>query len=345
MALYEPGLGYYSAGLHKLGEGGDFVTAPELGTLFAACIARQIEEVAGSLGSYDILEIGAGTGKLALDVLSHLPGELQPRRYLILERSADLVSVQKNLISSSLPGWQDRVKWLSAPPDEAWRGVILANEVVDAMAVERFRLGKQGIEQAGISTGDSGFSWRFRPAPPELEQSVWQLHLDTGGVYVSELNLHLNEWLQSVTRTLEQGVALLVDYGYPRSEYYRPARADGTLMCHYRHHAHDDVFFWPGLQDITSFVDFTALAEAADHCELEVSGYTSQAMFLLSCGLDQVLTARSKLPGQDMQILNQEARKLTLPDSMGERFQVMALTRNFETDLLGFSLRDLRHRL
>jgi SAM-dependent MidA family methyltransferase len=350
MALYEPGLGYYSAGLNKLGAGGDFVTAPELGSLFACCIARQVEQVASALGSYDILELGAGTGRLALDLLRQLPDSHQPRRYMILERSADLRLVQQQLMAKWLPGWQDRVKWLSAPPDVDWNGVLLANEVADALAVERFRLGVNGVEQLGVVHGANGFDWSYRPAPAALEQAVHILGIHAAGAYTSELNLHLEDWLRTVTNRLHQGLALFIDYGYPRSEYYRPERSEGTLMCHYRHRAHEDVFFWPGLQDITAFVDFTALAEAADACALEVAGYTSQSMFLLGCGLDRVLSRQMTGNAAANLRINAEARQLTLPSNMGERFQVMALARDLDpggldASLRGFALRDLRHRL
>ena len=350
MALYEPGLGYYSAGLNKLGAGGDFITAPELGSLFACCIARQVEQVATVLGSYDILELGAGTGKMALDLLRQLPDSRQPKRYMILERSADLRLVQQQLMAKWLPGWQDRVKWLSTPPGDHWDGVLLANEVMDALVVERFRVGVNDVEQVGVAHGGNGFEWSFRPAPAGLEQAVSALGIKANGPYTSELNLHLEGWLSVVTSRLRTGLALFIDYGYPRSEYYRPDRTEGTLMCHYRHRAHSDVFFWPGLQDITAFVDFTALAEAADACALEVAGYTSQSMFLLGCGLDRVL-ARQKTGNAAANLrLNAEARQLTLPGNMGERFQVMALTRDLDLGgldipLCGFSLRDLRHRL
>ena len=350
MALYEPGLGYYSAGLTKLGADGDFITAPELGSLFSACIARQVEQVATVLGSYDILEVGAGTGKMALDLLRQLPDSRQPKRYMILERSADLRLVQQQLMAKWLPGWQDRVKWLSAPPGDHWDGILLANEVLDALSVERFRVGVSGVEQVGVAHGGNGFEWSFRPAPAALERAVSALGIEADGPYTSELNLHLGDWLRAVTNRLRTGLALFIDYGYPRSEYYRPERTDGTLMCHYRHRAHSDVFFWPGLQDITAFVDFTALAEAADACALEVAGYTSQSMFLLGCGLDRVLSRQLTGNAAAIVRLNAEARELTLPGRMGERFQVMALSRELDLGgldipLRGFSLRDLRHRL
>jgi len=345
MALYEPGLGYYSAGLLKLGADGDFTTAPELGSLFAACLARQVEEIGAALGPYDILELGAGTGSLAADLLAALPSAMQPRRYLILERSADLRARQQHLIAERVPGWQDQVKWLSQPLREPWQGIVLANEVLDALAVERFRLGTAGIEQVCVGTCPDGFDWRFRRAPDELYTAVRHLDLKYPPVYTSELNIFLSPWLETVTAGLKKGLALLIDYGHPRSEYYLPQRSEGTLICNYRHLAHDDVFFWPGLQDISAFVDFTAVAEAGAHCGLDVAGYTSQSMFLLGCGLDRILPKRIAESTDRGLRVNAEARQLTMPGNMGERFQVMALARGLDIPLRGFSLRDLRHRL
>jgi len=345
MALYEPGLGYYSAGLHKLGRSGDFVTAPELGSLFAACIARQVEEIAPCLGPFDVLELGAGTGRLAADLLGQLPPASQPRRYFILERSADLQMVQQRLVADRVPGWQDRVKWLTRPPSEPWNGILLANEVIDALAVERFRLSTRGIEQAGVGRQDQRFGWRFRPAPADLERAVRRLKLNRDPPFTSELNTYLAEWLQSIVANMRKGGALFTDYGYPRSDYYLPERCDGTLMCHYRHRAHDDVFLWPGLQDISAFVDFTALAEAADACGLDVAGYTSQASFLLGCGLDSIVPQRIAESRDSGIGVTAETRRLTMPSQMGERFQVMALVRGLELDMRGFALRDLRYRL
>jgi SAM-dependent MidA family methyltransferase len=207
-----------------------------------------------------------------------------------------------------------------------------------------------GIEQCCVGREDDAFVMHYRPAPAALRQVVEALGINSSGPYVSEINLHLPEWLRAVTERLETGLALFIDYGYPRAEYYRPERSDGALMCHFRHRAHDDAFLWPGLQDITAFVEFTALAEAGERCGLELSGYTSQTMFLLGCGLERILAQRTTEQGGDAVRLNAEARQLTLPGEMGERFQVMALARGLaqadrDLELCGFSLRDLRHRL
>ncbi len=352
MALYEPGLGYYSAGLHKFGAAGDFITAPELGDVFGACLANQIAAIAERLGRCDILEIGAGSGKLAAQLMS-AGAALWPRRsraqartYMILERSADLREVQRKTIAAEVPGQAENVRWLDAPPAEPWEGVMLASEVVDALPVERFVVRGDTVRQVCVTTNGEGLALTDRPAPNVLEAAVRALGPLPDG-YCSEIQPHLSPWLKSVTAGLEQGVVLLIDYGYPRHEYYSPERRSGTLIAHYRHRAHDDVLRYPGLQDLTAFVDFTALAEAGRVAGLDLLGYTSQALFLLSCGLDEVVQARlSGDPSADMAVTN-EVRQLMLPGMMGERFQVMALGRGWPKDipLRGFSFRDLQDRL
>ncbi len=353
MALYEPGLGYYSAGLHKFGEAGDFTTAPEIGSLFAACLAKQIAEVAERLGEYDILEVGAGSGRLAAGLLASLDPSRLPQRYRILERSADLRQVQEELIASSAPDLLPLVEWLDRPPDDGWSGVLLANEVIDALAVERFEIGSGELRQLCVAAGGDGFDWSIRPAPPELQAAVEKLKTDQPPEFMSRLRdgyrseicLQLSPWLEALTAGMTRGLALFVDYGHARREYYAPERSDGTLMCHYRHRAHDDVFFWPGLQDITAWVDFTALAEASLDCGLVLEGFCSQAMFLLGCGLEEVMAGLQARQADAAPEISAEARQLTMPGMMGERFQVMGLGRGIGQPLRGFSLQDLTHRL
>jgi len=353
MALYEPGLGYYSAGLQKFGAGGDFVTAPQLGDVFARCLARQIAQVAAATPGYEIVEAGAGTGALAADLLIALGDDQPPARYRILERSAHLRQVQKETLAERAPAWLDRVSWLDAPPEDDWRGVFLANEVLDALVVERFGIEADGPRQMRVASGAEGFEWASGPCPEPMQTKVSSI-LDGLGTtlregYRSELNMYLPEWLDTVTGSLQSGLAIFIDYGYTRRDYYHPGRVDGTLICHYRHRAHDDPFSWPGLTDISASVDFTALAEAADACGLEVCGYTSQAMFLLGCGLGKILAETAQLPERERLRINNQVRLLTLPGEMGERFQVMALGRGLEEEvsgtLAGFALTDLRHRL
>ena len=353
MALYEPTLGYYSAGLQKIGDGGDFVTAPQLGNVFARCLARQIEQVGADLGEYEIIEAGAGTGILAVDLLTALQESHPPARYRILERSAHLRQVQRETLTRLVPQWMDRISWLDEPPGEGWQGVFLANEVLDALVVERFCLDTDGIRQLQVIDGPEGFEWHKDLCPQSVLEKIQSilsnLEQKPATGYRSEFNSSLHAWVQAVTDSLEKGVALFIDYGYTRRDYYRPERNDGTLICHYQHRAHSDPFTWPGLTDISASVDFTALAHSADHCGLEVSGYTTQAMFLLACGLDDLLAEFESLSEADRLMMNNQVRRLTLPGEMGERFQVMALSRGLNEDLChdlrGFSLADLRYRL
>lgn len=350
--LYEPGLGYYSAGLHKLGESGDFVTAPELGNLFAGCLANQVLQVGSALdGDWDVVEIGAGTGRLAADLLQALDadGGPLPRHYRILERSADLRAVQTQALQHIAPHLAQRVSWLDRPPTAPWQGVLIANEVIDALAVERFRIDPAGTLQLAVRFSDGRPGWSQRPAPPALEQAVHSVQQDLPeplpAGYTSELCLSLKPWIRDITRQLQRGLALFIDYGYPRREYYRTERSAGTLVCQYRHRAHFDPFVYPGLQDISAFVDFTALAEAADAAGLEVAGYTSQSLFLIGNGLETLARELPDLPPRQRQALAHEMRELTLPGAMGEKFQCMGLSRGLDLPLRGFTLRDLRDRL
>lgn len=358
--LYEPGLGYYSAGLHKLGDSGDFITAPELGKLFAGCLARQVLDAGAALTEqadqlapvlWDVLEIGAGTGKLAADLLLALDsaGGPVPEHYRILERSADLRAVQARTLQQLAPDLAHKVSWLDQPPSNPWRGVLIANEVIDALAVERFRVTRDGIAQLNVRISSEGLEWVEQDAPPALLAAVQHLQKDLleplPEGYTSELCLSLRPWIEDISRQMEQGLALFIDYGYPRQEYYRSERHEGTLVCQYRHRAHFDPFVYPGLQDISAFVDFTALAEAADAAGLEVAGYSPQGLFLIACGLESLASELPDLPPAQRQALAHEMRELTLPGAMGEKFQVMALTRALDLPLRGFALRDLRGRL
>lgn len=358
MALYQPGLGYYSAGLKKFGEGGDFVTAPQLGNVFARCMARQIEQIAEGICTsqadvYELVEAGAGSGILAADLLQALENTRPPARYNILERSAHLRQVQKETLQKQVPQWMDRITWLDEPPRNDWQGVFIANEVLDALTVDRFLIDSDGITQLKVSSGESGFEWTSGPCSKEMLDRIQailsSLKAQLGNGYQSELNTHLHAWLDTVTSSLTKGVALFVDYGYTRDDYYAPQRRDGTLICHYQHRAHDDPFMWPGLTDISASVDFTALAEAADMCGLDVCGYTTQTMFLMACGLDEVISGITDMSEKERIAINNQIYRLTLPGEMGERFQLMALGRGLNDELCdnlkAFSLTDLCHRL
>jgi SAM-dependent MidA family methyltransferase len=353
LALYAPGLGYYSAGARKLGPEGDFVTAPELSPLFGRCIAEQCHEVLRTLGGGDLLEFGAGSGALAAELLSALAGrDSLPGRYLILEPSPDLAARQRALLAERTPRLAERVHWITAPPTRL-RGLILANEVLDAMPVHRFCIGTdRGIEELVVEIDGDGFrSSSAEPISPLLPNAVRALHqeglaLEPG--YCSEINLRLDPWIAMLSQTLDAGMALLIDYGYPRREYYLPERRDGTLMCHFRHRAHADPFQHIGLQDITAHVDFTALALAGSAAGLDLAGYSSQSNFLLGCGLDRLI-AESAADAAAMLELTAGVKQLVLPSAMGERFQAMALSRELPRpqggNWCGFSLRDLSGRL
>jgi SAM-dependent MidA family methyltransferase len=360
LALYAPGLGYYSAGATKLGAAGDFVTAPEVSSLFSRCLARQTADVLRDTGG-DVLELGAGSGRMAADVLLELRElEALPDRYRILEVSADLAARQRARLAELPPDLARRVHWLDRWPEDAMHGVVLANEVLDAMPVERFVLrgapGAQQVRALGValSEGDdeshagAGFAWREMDASPELAHAVRSIvdslpePLPDG--YVSEVCLAFQPWMAGLAAHLERGVALLIDYGLPRAHLYHPERGDGTLRCHFRHRAHDDPFVNVGLQDITAWVDFTRVAESADSADLEVLGFATQAGFLIGAGMESLLSTEMELAAQDPRAqarLAGEARRLMLPGEMGEIFKVIALGKGHSRPLAGFSTQSL----
>ncbi len=349
IALYAPGLGYYSAGSQKFGASGDFVTAPEISVLFSRCLGRQCFEILTQLGGdASILELGAGSGKMAGDLLLTLK-EFQrlPVLYYILEVSADLRQRQYAHLKKLLPDYIDNIIWLDKLPEKPFKGIILGNEVIDAMPVEIFRVGEENqILEAKVSHENDAWQWHFvesqRPALIEaVAQLQTQLAYQFPAGYTSEINLGLAPWCQSISDVLAQGVMLFIDYGFSRHEYYHPSRHMGTLMCHYRHHAHPDPFRFIGLQDITAHVDFTALALASHQAGCQVRGFTTQAAFLLANGLlDEISN-----DAQTQIKLSQQIQTLTGAHEMGELFKVMALSKDFDFPLQGFALRDFRHRL
>jgi SAM-dependent MidA family methyltransferase len=352
LALYAPGLGYYSAGATKLGEAGDFVTAPEISSLFSRCVARQVAEVLAITGG-DVLELGAGSGRMAADVLTELAAiDVLPGRYRILEVSADLAQRQRDALSRLPESLSSRVEWLDAWPAEAMRGVVMANEVLDAMPVERFTLrhrpGGIDVRALGVGLTAEGFEWRELSPSAELMHAVADIlealpaPLPDG--YTSEVCLALQPWMAGLGGVLERGVALLIDYGLPRAQLYHPQRTDGTLRCHFRHRAHDDPFINVGIQDITAWVDFTRVAEAAEGADFDVLGFATQAAFLIGAGMESLLGAEMALAGEDTRRRAQlagEARKLLLPGEMGEIFKVIALGRGFDAPLSGLSTQAL----
>jgi len=345
MVLYEPGLGYYVNGLHKFGAAGDFITAPEQGSLFAQCLARQIDALPTGLGGDTILELGAGSGALAHDLLLAL--DRLPDRYLILEPSAALRQVQQERLATLPLDLAERVEWIATPPETDYRGVILANEVLDALPVAAFQIEQGEVQSRSVQIDKGRLTWGLQPAEPRLQSAVEALQVDLGrrlpDGYASEINLNLRPWLREITGHLRAGLVLLIDYGYPRQEFYHPDRSEGTLVCNYRHRAHFDPFVWPGLTDLSTFVDFTAVAEAGSDVELDVLGFSSQAGFLLSLGIHEKLEQCTD--DRDRLRLAGEVKRLTLPSEMGEKFKVIALGRDFDHPLQGVALMDQLGRL
>lgn len=338
LALYAPALGYYSAGKQKFGDKGDFITAPELGPWFGRCLARQCQQVLAHLGGGNVLEAGAGSGALALQLLQELDrlGSL-PRHYYILELSAELRARQQNTLQQA-PELAQRVRWLDALPEAGFHGIVLANELLDAMPAERFELSNTGLYQLGVAWEDNGFAWRRIPQSDTLAARVAALNIDTD--YVSEINFRAEAWVASIAQRLQRGLLLLIDYGFPRHEFYHPQRRQGTLMCHYRHRAHDNPLILTGLQDITTHIDFTAIAEAGHDAGLDVLGYTSQAAFLIALGLEQLAAESNAEDTRQHLELTKQIKILTLPSEMGELFKVIALGKGLDQPLPGFALQN-----
>lgn len=338
--LYAPGLGYYSAGRTKFGAAGDFITAPELGELFAGCVVNAVHPVLAMLGEQaDFLELGGGSGAFAEAALKALAaaGTL-PRRYLILEPSADLRERQRERLRSNVPAELNaRVQWLERPPESDWQGVLFANEVIDALPTTRFLMrGGEVCEERVALDGDGRLMRVDRPADALVGGAVRHLERDLGAPfadgYRSEVLPQLPYWIQAVAGALTAGVMLFIDYGYVRREYYLADRDDGTLMAHYRHHAHNDPLYLPGMNDLTASVDFTALAEAGNSAGFDVAVYLPQAQFLIGAGLQQLFEdGHAQAADEHSRYrLSQQAKKLMLPDQMGERFQAMLLARGLE---------------
>lgn len=349
LALYAPGLGYYVAGQRKFGEAGDFITSPEVSPVFAQCLARQCKQVLQQVGQGELLEFGAGSGILAADLLAELEQlDSLPEQYLILDISPDLRLQQQERLQQKVPHLLPRVQWIDRLPD-AFRGVIIANEVLDAMPVERFRIGDEWVEEQFVTLDDQGqFTTLYKPASrPGLIQRVDAVTktnpLPVG--YISEVNQRATAWVRALSALLQQGAAFLIDYGYPQREFYLPERSSGTLMCHYQHRAHADPFVLPGLQDITAYVDFSAIADTAQEADLSVDGFTTQVHFLMGCGLDQILAKSDPNDLRNHMQLMQGVKKLTLPSEMGERFKVLGLSRDLLELPIGFSLLNMLGRL
>lgn len=336
IALYEPGLGYYAAGAQKFGAAGDFVTAPELSPFFARALARQVAQVLRQ-SQPRVIEFGAGSGALAAALLPALDAlGVAPELYEIVELSPELRARQRQ----ALAGWGSRVRWLDALP-ERFQGCLIANEVIDAMPVALFERQEGGVVERGLVHHEDALVWAERPAPAALAAAVAAIEAEVETLapgYQSEVNLAGAAWMASLAALLEQGALIAIDYGFPRAEYYHPQRRGGTLMAHYRHHALTDPLWLPGLTDITAHVDFTAMADAAFEAGLEVLGYTSQANFLINCGVTELLADAT--PAE-----RNAAHKLISEAEMGELFKVLLVGRGIEAPPLGFAAGDRLHRL
>ncbi|MDY0137036.1 MAG: SAM-dependent methyltransferase [Thiomicrospira sp.] len=352
LTLYTPGLGYYANGLPKIGAEGDFITAPEISPLFSRCIARQTQQVLSQLSTPNIIEFGAGRGIMARDILLELERlNVDFEHYFIIELSGDLKQIQQQTLQSLPAHLAQKVVWLDQLPSRPLQAVVLANEVLDAMPVERIKLEPAQQSHAYVVWNEQTqqFDWQYQPiTQPALQRFANQLLKHIGEPaergYHTEVNLHIAPWLQSISDFLSAGLVLLIDYGYPRHEYYQPARHMGTLRCHYQHRAHSNPFFYPGLQDITAHVDFTAVAEAAFDAKFKVAGYTTQAHFLMASGLLEMAEQPKASVTEQLKIA-QQIKTLTLPNEMGENFKVIALSKQLDLPLIGFKLRDLRRQL
>jgi SAM-dependent MidA family methyltransferase len=349
LALYAPGLGYYSGGATKLGADGDFTTAPEISRLFGACVAMQCAEILSEQRLGCLLEIGAGSGRLAADILARLDMEGRlPERYSILEISADLRERQRAYLGKRLPHLLARVHWLDQPPEQPFEGVILANEVLDALPVARFRWRDGTVDEMGVAISGGEFIWAARPATAAMTRICNELSACSGRWdegYTSEYCPRMSPWVKSVAQSLARGAVLWFDYGLPRAQYYLPERRDGTLVCHYRHRMSGNPFAHIGLQDITAWVDFTRVAEASRDAGLTLAGFTTQAHFLAGLGIDREMQLAAQGDENLFARLANQARQLLLPGEMGERFKVMACLRTMDMPLSGFKLLDLRHTL
>jgi SAM-dependent MidA family methyltransferase len=348
LALYAPGLGYYSAGSTKIGAAGDFTTAAEMSDLFARCVARQCAQVLLLTPGGSILELGAGTGRMAAAVLRELAAlDALPEHYDILEVSADLAERQRQRLAALPQELRSRVRWLQQPPATPFHGVMLANEVLDALPCRRFVARAASFEELGVTRAPNGLAWATRPADAVLTTAVRELNAALGAPlapgYASELCLLVEPWIASLAASLSRGAMLLFDYGLPRAQYYHPDRSGGTVSCHFKHRVHFDPLIHLGVQDITAWVDFTRVARAGQAAGLAVLGFCTQSGFLLGTGIDELL--REAQDAVEHARLSGEARRLLMPGEMGEAFKLLALGRGIDVPLVSFTHQDLTDSL
>ena len=349
LALYAPEVGYYTSGTPKIGVGGDFTTAPQISPLFGQCLANSLADQMNSLGQSIVLELGAGLGTLAISVLQQLKAlNSLPQEYWILEVSADLKAQQKAAISKALPDFINQVRWLNKLPTTPVDNLlIIANEVLDAMPVQRIQKTAEGLKEVHV-TWDSDknhFDYALKPLNQMLEAACAYLTPDQWPTpYSTELNLNIQPWLKGLSEAMQTGTLIFSDYGYSRAEYYHPQRDMGTLRCYFQHLTHDDPLILAGIQDITAHVDFSAVAHSATQLGLNFAGLTTQAHFLMQSGLPKLCTQPTETLEAQLK-LAQAIKTLTMPDEMGEVFKFIALRKNHETPVLGFEPRNLNHQI
>ncbi len=346
MALYYPGLGYYVSGLKKFGKAGDFITAPEISPLFSRTLARQLEQIFDNSSIRSVLELGAGSGKLAVTLLKTLEKRQKlPDHYYILDVSSEMQQRQKQAIKESIPHLLDRVVWLQHWPEKQ-KVVVIANEMLDAMPVERFLYHNGSLMMQMVTEKEGQLVFDYSPASRQIKNLLLDKLVNLPQPYLSEINLNYFPWFQSLFEALEQAVLFFIDYGYPEREYYLPERNQGTLQCFYQHRHHDDVFYYPGLQDITVSVNFTAVAQAATDAGFDYEGFVSQGDFLFNNGIIEIMQQENaNVPQQQALQLAQQLKQLTLPGEMGEKFKVIGFSKNYQPEIQGFDQNDQSHTL
>lgn len=350
--LYEPQLGYYTGQTEQFGRGGDFVTAPQISSLFSKALASQCQDILQQFKHQNaaVLEIGAGSGEMAAQIMSYLAEQgCLPSQYAIFDISPNLRDQQYRYLQATVPELMDYFVWYEVWPTE-WHGVVLANEVLDAMPVRLWQWQSSALYEWGVTVNNDQLCWQKQPADNDLQQTVNTICQSPGvqawpDNYVSEVHPHINPWINSISQMLQQGVVLLFDYGYPRREYYRPERHAGTLKCFYQHISHEDPLTHLGCQDITAHIDFTSVVEAAAAHDMELEGFCTQADFLLSCGIDQLTPKDYTMSDSPKVALAQQLKQLLMPDEMGEIIKVMGLSKGYQACLQGFMRRDLSRQL
>ncbi|MCZ6895125.1 MAG: SAM-dependent methyltransferase [Gammaproteobacteria bacterium] len=347
LALYEPSLGYYTGSSSIFGPGGDFITAPESGELFARCLARQCIQILDAIGG-SIVEYGGGSGRLACILLQILEQQdALPASYVIVEPSPRMRCRQETLLRDNVPACFERVRWSDKHAPLETDGIVIANEVLDAMPAKRFIVVDGSIRELGVGLNAQSFCWTVLDS---VALEVTGIERQRNGKvllpdnFISEFNPALKAWFTDLSSVLRRAVVILIDYGYPRHEYFHPSRSSGTLKCHFQHRVHDDPFLYPGAQDITVAIDFTLVAELAVDAGLRVAGFTTQTRFLLACGMDQFVEASAERDDAGQLKLAQEAKRLLLPSAMGQTCKAMALAADYSENLIGFAA-DERHRL